>query len=297
MLQVHRRRRTEDKKHIDLSAEPLVLVCVAGAPPHQLSDLIKEVEILSAHRNRPVVICDQAHRAPVAQGLGDPDPGGPPGAGLDSGVAAGHLFSYHAARAIDAAADPVRRALAALETAVDQGAAAAGPLPVEVNLQVKRMLGAAARGELRGVLTSQAAMALANVALPLGGVDGEDHTADRDRLAGARAALTTVLEELARPIDTVRHQAKTVTVGTSRADADLYENDIVQAMVEAGTELGNLTYVVLDVIRAHARVVDRTTGVTRYQIRPGSTGDVELRVVNKTGSPPGWPAGRTPARP
>src|SRR5262249_57525550 len=49
----------EDKKHIDLSAEALVLVCVAGAPPNQVSDLIKEVEILAAHGNRPVVLCDE----------------------------------------------------------------------------------------------------------------------------------------------------------------------------------------------------------------------------------------------
>ena len=36
----------------------LVLVCAAGAPPDQVSDLIKEVEILQAHSNRPVVVCD-----------------------------------------------------------------------------------------------------------------------------------------------------------------------------------------------------------------------------------------------
>ena len=41
----------EDKKHIDLSAEALVLVCAAGAPPQPGPDLIKEVEILAAHRN------------------------------------------------------------------------------------------------------------------------------------------------------------------------------------------------------------------------------------------------------
>lgn len=273
----------ENKKHIDLSAEALVLVCVAGAPPHQLTDLIKEIEILNAHRNHAIVICDQPTEHLWPKGSVIPVPAAHPELAWILGVAAGHLFSYHAARAIDAAADPVRRALSALETAVDQGATAAGPLPVEVTLQVKRMLAAAARGELRGVLTSQAVMALASIVLPLGGVDGEDFAADRDRLASARAALTTVLEELGRPIDTVRHQAKTVTVGTSRADADLYENDIVRAMVEAGTELGNLTYVVLDVIRAHARVVRRTTGVTRYEIRTGANGEAELRVVNKTG--------------
>src|SRR5690606_27726718 len=155
----------ENKKHIDLSAEALVLVCVAGAPPHQLTDLIKEVEILNAHRNQAVVICDEPTEHLWPKGAVIPVPAAHPELAWILGVAAGHLFSYHAARAIDATADPARRALTALEAAVDQGAAAAGPLPVEVSLHVKQLLAAAARGELKGVLTSQAAMALASVVL------------------------------------------------------------------------------------------------------------------------------------
>ncbi|MGH3747550.1 MAG: SIS domain-containing protein, partial [Micromonosporaceae bacterium] len=115
----------EDKKHIDLSAEALVLVCVAGAPPHQVTDLIKEVEILNAHRNRAVVICDEGteHLWPTESVIGVPQ--AHPELAWILAVAAGHLFSYHAARAIDAAAHPVRQALARLEAAVDEGSAVA----------------------------------------------------------------------------------------------------------------------------------------------------------------------------
>ena len=51
----------EDKKHIDLSAESLILVCTAGSPVTQMSDLHKEVAIFSAHRNTPLVIAMRNH--------------------------------------------------------------------------------------------------------------------------------------------------------------------------------------------------------------------------------------------
>ena len=55
----------EDKKHIDLSAEALVIVCAAGAPPGQVSDLIKEVEIRGA-REHPDSAVRRGHRADLA---------------------------------------------------------------------------------------------------------------------------------------------------------------------------------------------------------------------------------------
>src|SRR5262249_21905153 len=144
----------EDKKHIDLSAEALVLVCVAGAPPNQVSDLIKEVEILAAHGNRPVVLCDEGTEGiwPADLVIGLP-PAHPELMWILT-TAAGHLFGYHAARCIDAAATDVRTALAQLESAVDAGPPISGELPGEVLVQVAGVLDAAGRGVLRGVLTS-----------------------------------------------------------------------------------------------------------------------------------------------
>ena len=40
---------TEDKKHIDLSAEPLTLVCAAGLDRSTARDVAKEVAIYAAH--------------------------------------------------------------------------------------------------------------------------------------------------------------------------------------------------------------------------------------------------------
>ena len=41
---------TEDKKHIDLSSEPLTLVCAAGLAGSVADDAAKEVAIFRAHK-------------------------------------------------------------------------------------------------------------------------------------------------------------------------------------------------------------------------------------------------------
>ena len=51
---------TEDKKHIDLSSEPLILVCAAGPRPgSNADDVAKEVAIYRAHKAAPIVIATE----------------------------------------------------------------------------------------------------------------------------------------------------------------------------------------------------------------------------------------------
>src|SRR5262249_60924931 len=52
------------------------------------------------------------------------------------------------------------------------------------------------------------------------------------------AALTRAIEELTRPIDAIKHQAKTVTVGISRSDEGLLATSLVQAVRAAGDPCG-----------------------------------------------------------
>src|SRR6202030_114022 len=47
---------TEDKKHIDLSSEPLILVCAAGLSGPTADDVAKEIGIYRAHKAAPIVI-------------------------------------------------------------------------------------------------------------------------------------------------------------------------------------------------------------------------------------------------
>ena len=50
---------TEDKKHIDLSSEPLILVCAAGLAGSTADDVAKEVAIYRAHKAAPIVIATE----------------------------------------------------------------------------------------------------------------------------------------------------------------------------------------------------------------------------------------------
>src|SRR5215831_12275366 len=279
----------EDKKHIDLSAEALVLVCVAGAPPGQVSDLIKEVEILAAHGNTPVVLCDEGTEQTWPTDLVVGLPLGHPEMMWIVATAAGHLFAYHAARRIDAVADPLRVALSRLETAVDNGLELSAALPREVLVPVIDVLEEADRGHLSGVLTSETALGLARLVLQPArpGLGPETFSAPAGQPVDlARAALAHAIDELGRPIDSVKHQAKTVTVGTSRDDADVYDNDVVAALRDVGVDLHRLTLPVLRVVRAQAPVIKHVAGVTYYRVDDGP-GAGTIQVVRKSGSAAG----------
>ena len=279
----------EDKKHIDLSAEALVLVCAAGAPPGQVSDLIKEVEILAAHGNTPVVLCDEGSEQIWPTDLVVGLPLGNPEMMWIVATAAGHLFAYHAARRIDAAADPLRVALSRLEAAVDGGLAPSATLPREVLVPVIDVLDDADRGGLRGVLSSETALGLARLVLQpaMPGLGPETFSAPAGQSADlARAVLAHAIDELGRPIDSVKHQAKTVTVGTSRDDADVYDNDVVAALRDVGVDLHRLTLPVLRVVRAQAPVIKHVAGVTYYRVDDGP-GAGTIQVVRKSGSAAG----------
>jgi glucosamine--fructose-6-phosphate aminotransferase (isomerizing) len=69
-------------------------------------------------------------------------------------------------------------------------------------------------------------------------------------------ALAYAIDELTRPIDAIKHQAKTVTVGISRADETLLQSLLVKAVLAAGTPRERLTYRTLRTL-GRARPGDR----------------------------------------
>ncbi|MFV1989535.1 MAG: glucosamine-6-phosphate synthase, partial [Acidimicrobiales bacterium] len=106
----------EDKKHIDLSSEPMILVCAAGLRGSNAADIAKEVAIYRAHKAVPIVVATQGEST-----FGDavdlitvP----PVHNQLDFVLSAmvGHLFGYEAALAIDAGAQPLRELRARIES-------------------------------------------------------------------------------------------------------------------------------------------------------------------------------------
>jgi glutamine---fructose-6-phosphate transaminase (isomerizing) len=80
------------------------------------------------------------------------------------------------------------------------------------------------------------------------------------------AALTRAIEELTRPIDTIKHQAKTVTVGISRSDEDVIDRPLVQAVLSAGAGRDVLSYRTLKVLADLDPAVADVRGFTRYRI-------------------------------
>ena len=58
---------TEDKKHIDLSAEPLIFVCAAGLNGSTADDVAKELAIYRAHKAAPIVVADDGSGQETAE--------------------------------------------------------------------------------------------------------------------------------------------------------------------------------------------------------------------------------------
>jgi glucosamine--fructose-6-phosphate aminotransferase (isomerizing) len=270
----------EDKKHIDLSAEAMIIVCAAGTPPQQVRDMAKEIEIFAAHRNAPVVIADDDVDIDWASQHVIRVPRAHPSLAWLLSTAVGHLLAYHAARSIDDLALPLRQALTVLEERVDAGASRFADV-ADLAEPIEGFLTSVTTGQLNGVLSAESILALANVLLLIRGGNGGlpmQQSEMGEPLDHVRDQLTAAVEELTRSIDSVKHQAKTVTVGTSRDDTDLLDNPLTKALVEAGSDVTLLTYPVLLALRAYAPLVAEVTGAVRYRIDHDT-----IRVLRKSG--------------
>jgi len=276
---------TEDKKHIDLSSEPLTLVCAAGLTGSAADDVAKEVAIFRAHAGVPIVLATEGEtRFDLAAGV-IPVPEVHPSLAFVLSTVAGHLFGYEAALAIDAQALPLRQSRAALERAVTEAgpgnAATAldrlGPALAPAAAQFRERLRA---GFYDGTLNASTASALATLLqyaegrAPLdawqGGVDAiASPGALLDQLS---VALTSAIDELTRPVDAIKHQAKTVTVGISRSDETLVTVPLVRQLLAAGAARDRLAYGTLRTVAALDPAVARVTGFTRYHVELDTAG-------------------------
>ena len=281
----------EDKKHIDLSSEPLVLVCAAGLSGSTAADAAKEVAIFRAHKAAPIVVADAGEErfgaalAVLAVPATDPQLSFVPAAMV------GHLFGYEAALAIDAQAQPLREAHRALE----QAAARPGATSEEVMAAIAPAVGRTAaafsdglrRGDYDGHLEASTAVRISTALryalgrTPLDGYQLElgkvgTPTAVIEDLA---AALGLGIAELSRPIDAIRHQAKTVTVGISRSDQALLQARLARAVIDAGAPRDQLAWSVLRTLADLDPAVAAVTGHTRYRVESLEAGDAEARLV------------------
>ena len=278
---------TEDKKHIDLSCEPLIWVCATGLVGSVADDAAKEVAIYRAHRATPIVVASAGTgRFDAAAELLEV-PAVHPAVDFLLATAAGHLYGYEAALTIDALADPLREMRATTESLLaaasrtDASLAAAGRemdllavLAERLRAPANRFRDGVRAGSYDGHLRAGTAARLGAVLRYAAGIAPlEMYQADIGKVGLPSVviddftdALNLAIDELTRPVDTIKHQAKTVTVGISRADETLLDSMLVAAALEAGAPRDRLSYAALRTLAALDPAVAEVTGWSRYRI-------------------------------
>ena len=284
---------TEDKKHIDLSSEPLIIVCAAGLSGPNADDVAKEVAIYRAHKAAPVVIATDGEARFGSALAVLPVPPVHEALAFVLSAMVGHLFGYEAALAIDAQALPLREMRAAIETVVSSHAGdVLGRLSQEVTSPAARFIDGMRSGVYDGHLEASTAMRIVSVLryargqLPLEAYELDFGAIGTPGVVvdDLTAALTKGIDELTRPVDAIKHQAKTVTVGISRSEDELLQSALVESVLGAGTPRDRLSYRSLRTLAALDPAVAEVTGFTRYLVEGDvDSGEATVSVVDKGG--------------
>ncbi len=295
----------EDKKHIDLSSEPLIIICAAGTRESVLGDIIKDTAIFHAHKATPVVITTigedrfdiyakdvfkipetKEHFAPILNTL------------------VGHIWGYYAALAINEGSRFMYEGKVEIQDLLDEYTAM-GHDVYEVLLE-KRFRETIAQfynkfSKKRRQGTFPAVMGLdivANITLLLKYLSGRLPVSDFEIDFEIKGTPSNMLDTffntigkavntMARPVDAIKHQAKTVTVGTSRI-SEKFEGPVFDELTANGIQLSQITNKNVLVIKNLQEVIAGINGAFLYQISGLSllgdvTEETKIRIVNKTG--------------
>lgn len=286
---------TEDKKHIDLSCEPMILVCAAGLSDGTATDVAKEVAIFKAHKAEPIVIATEGETRFDAASAVITVPVSDPAIAFVLSSMVGHLFGYEAALAIDELARPLRALREVIDHVVERGGDGDNALlrvEREIVTTANSFFAALRTGQYNGNLEASTAVQVVSL---LRIVTGPQPLQAYQRESGKVAspaslledlinALTHAIDELTRPIDAIKHQAKTVTVGISRSEEGLLDRALVRAVVDAGAARENLPYEILKVLASLDSAVESVLGFTRYAVTgdPQSTAST-ISIIDRGG--------------
>ncbi|UCF95590.1 MAG: SIS domain-containing protein, partial [Desulfobacterales bacterium] len=273
----------EDKKHIDLSSEPLIIVCAAGTRSTVIGDIIKDTAIFKAHKATPIVIADEGeerfgpyadavfHVAVVSEHLAPI---------LNTLV--GHIWGYYAALAINEGSRLLHHFREDIQATIDAYAHRGldvYEIVLEKTFQEKiahcynefRRLKADRR--FPATIGFDAASDLTLLLKYLSGrLPVSDFEIDFGLKGTAHNMLTTLfkclgdaINYLARPVDAIKHQAKTVTVGTSRL-SDRIEGILFEALATAHFNVSQLTNRNIIVLKNLQDIIARIEGSILYRI-------------------------------
>ena len=216
----------------------------------------------------------------------------------------GHLFGYEAALAIDAQARPLREARAAIDSAVARGVQGDGEalltgLRPTLQPLAARFFDGLRAGDYDGHLEASTAVRLASLwRYALGISPLEAYQVEHGKvgtpgvvLEDLVAALSSAIDELTRPVDAIKHQAKTVTVGISRSDETLLQVPLVKEVLATGAARDRLSYSTLRTLAALEPLVDR--GARLHPVRHrGPRRRRRRRRRHRGGDRPGRPRAR-----
>ncbi len=296
----------EDKKHIDLSSEPLIFVCAAGTRRSVIGDIIKDTAIFKSHKALPIVIADEhEHRfAPYAADVIHVPAVSEHFAPILNTLV-GHLWGYYAALAINEGS----RFLYDFRTDINQLIQE----NTEKNMDIFEIaLEESFREKIIRFYRELRQQQDENRLSATIGIRGATHlilllkylagrlpVADFELDFGIKGTATNMFTRffealgeaincLARPVDAIKHQAKTVTVGTSRIEEKI-EGPLFDAVAEYGFHIDQLTISNIMVLKNLQRIIADLKGATLYHIAGINllgepTDDTVIEVVRKTGT-------------
>jgi glucosamine--fructose-6-phosphate aminotransferase (isomerizing) len=271
----------EDKKHIDLSSEPLIIVCAAGAGDTVIGDIVKDTAIFRAHKAAPVVIVDEGETRFDAYAVDTFHvPGIAPHLAPILNTLVGHLWGYYAALSINNGSRFLHRYREKIKTMIDQYAQDGMDVYevlLEKNFREKiAQFYTELRLRLNGGRLPSTIRHAADLLLLLKYLAGRLPVADFQLDFGKKGTALNMLDSLfqfldesingmSRPVDAIKHQAKTVTVGTSRIGEKI-EGILFDALAEHQINTSQITHRNVLVLKNLQHIVAEIKGAILYQI-------------------------------
>ncbi len=296
----------EDKKHIDLSSEPLIFVCAAGTRQSVIGDIIKDTAIFHSHKALPIVIADEnedrfdpysndiihvpsvsEHFAPILNTL------------------VGHLWGYYAALTINDGSRFLYDFRKDLQNTMENFAKDGLDI-YEIALEktfrekiIRFYHEFRKRQEDSRLSATIGINASTHLILLLKYLGGKLPLTDFELDFGIKGTAANMFNKLfeslgnainclARPVDAIKHQAKTVTVGTSRIEEKV-EGLLFDFLTSKDFTLAQLTISNIMVIKNLQNIIAQINGSTLYRISNINllgepTENTSIELVEKTGT-------------
>ncbi len=295
----------EDKKHIDLSSEPLIIVCAAGTRNTVIGDIIKDTAIFKAHKATPIVITNEGenrfdtyaedvfhvpvvseHLAPIVNTL------------------VGHIWGYYAALAINESSSFLHNFREEIQNTINEHAKKGLDIyEVVLEKSFKEKIATFYNDFIKKKTRNRFPVAMGKEAISdlvllckylTGRLPVSDFELDFGIKGTAMNMLNKLFEclgrsinKMARPVDAIKHQAKTVTVGTSRISEEI-EGILFESLTFHNLNISQITGQNILVLKNLQKIISNIKGSILYKIGGLNllgelTDETTIEVIKKEG--------------